>query len=109
MSVLQAATRLMSARTNQQARAGRVQENPRYRRGESVIALVRFFRANGSWPRSAEYEDWARIMRHAARVCGAPHPRLPGRHKIIQDFGSFDRALEAAKSIYAGDREQGGN
>jgi hypothetical protein len=75
--------------------------NPRYRPIECAAAVAQFHRALGTWPTHEEYRQWARLSRDAARACGAPHPRLPDAPTVTRHYGTFDRAVEAAKQTYA--------
>jgi hypothetical protein len=45
----------------------------------------------------AEYEEWAKLRRRAARLAGQPGPRLPTREPIVRFFGSFERAEVASR------------
>jgi hypothetical protein len=71
-----------------------------YTRGESAAALARFRQRFGIWPTEAEYEEWAALSRHCARHTGAPDPRLPSSGPIRTAYGTFDRALQAAQTVY---------
>jgi hypothetical protein len=77
---------------------------PRYRAIESAAAVAQFQRAFGTWPAYEEYREWARLSRDAARACGAPHPRLPDGPTVMRHYGTFDRAVAAAKQTYGDDR-----
>jgi hypothetical protein len=102
MSALRAATRLISLDTSKPARAERHRYRAAYRPAESAIAIARFYRTFNSWPTYPEYTDWARVSKQAARACGAPDPRLPAGSTIARHYGTFDRALQAAKTMYRG-------
>jgi hypothetical protein len=101
MGALSAATRLIRLDGSKPAWSERkARYRVAYRPGEIATAIARFYRAFGCWPTALEYGEWARISRRASRACGAPDPRFPGRATVIRRYGTFDRALEAAKAMY---------
>jgi hypothetical protein len=102
MAALRAATRVIRIDSSMPARVERARYRRPYRPGESAVALARFRRTFNTWPSHSEYTDWARISKSAARACGAPDPHLPSGSTVIRHFGSFDRALAAAKAFYRG-------
>ena len=75
---------------------------PLYRPVECAIALVKFHQAFGTWPATEEYRLWARISKQAARHCGASDPRLPDSPTIVRHYGTFDRAIAAARDFERG-------
>ena len=100
LAALKAAAGLISMQRHQRALAERQRKHATYRPSESAVAIARFHRTFGTWPTQVEYTEWSLISRRAARSCGAPDPRLPAGGTAAKHFGSFDRALAAAKSLY---------
>jgi hypothetical protein len=103
LAALRAAANLISVEHHGQAPAEKRRHHPRYRPNDSAAALARCFRIFSTWPTQVEYTEWSLIRRRAARACGAPDPRLPAGDTVARHYGSFDRALAAAKSLYCGD------
>jgi hypothetical protein len=102
IAVLRAATRLIRPNTSKPARVERSHYRRPYRPVECAIAIARFYRRFGTWPTYSEYNDWAKLSRSAARACGAPDPNLPAGPTVVRHYGTFDRAVEAAKAFYRG-------
>jgi hypothetical protein len=100
LAALDAAARLISPRRHKPALTERRQPHPKYRPTDSAAALARYFRIFRVWPTQVEYAEWSLISRRAARGCGAPDPRLPAGATVARHYGTFDRALAAAKSLY---------
>ncbi len=100
LRVINAASRVLSARPVTQLRATHKTNKPAYTPRESAAAIARFHRRFGAWPSEWEYEQWAQLSRDDARRCGAPDPRLPGGPAIRRCFGTFDRALAAARALF---------
>jgi hypothetical protein len=100
LATLKAAVRLISPRPHQPALSERRPYHPPYRPNESAVAVARFHRTFGTWPTHVEYGEWSLISRRAARACGAPDPRLPAGDTVARHYGTFDRALAAARSLY---------
>jgi hypothetical protein len=100
LAALDAAARLISPRRYKPALTERRRHHPRYRPTDSASALARYFRIFRLWPTQVEYAEWSLISRRAARGCGAPDPRLPSGATVARHYGTFDRALAAAKSLY---------
>jgi hypothetical protein len=100
LAALKAAARLISPRPHLPALSEQLRYHPRYRPNESAVALARYHRTFGTWPTYGEYAEWSLISRRTARACGAPDPRLPAGATVFRHFGTFDRALAAAKSLY---------
>ena len=104
LAALKSAARLISPRPYQPVLAERRRYHPTYRPSESAAAIARFHRTFASWPTHAEYTEWSLISRRAARACGVPDPRLPAGVTVARHYGTFDRALAAAKSLYGDSR-----
>jgi hypothetical protein len=104
LAALKAAVRLISPRPHQPVPAEKRRYHPRYRPSDSAAAIARFHRTFGVWPTHAEYTEWSLISRRAARASGAPDPRLPAGATVARQFGTFDRALAAATSLYGESR-----
>lgn len=100
LPALKAAARLINPKPRQPAFSERRRYHPKYRPVESAAAIARFHRTFGAWPSFNEYSEWSLISRRAARACGAPDPRLPGGATVAGHYATFDRALDAAKSLY---------
>ncbi len=100
LRVINAASRVLATRPVKQLRATHRTNKPAYTPRECAAAIARFHRRFGAWPSEWEYEQWAQLSRDDARRCGAPDPRLPGGPAIRRCFGTFDRALRAARSTY---------
>lgn len=71
-----------------------------YTPAECLAALAKFRKQFGAWPQLTEYRAWSRSARRAAHVCGANDPCLPDVKVVLRRFGTFDRALQAAKDTY---------
>ena len=68
-----------------------------YSQPEILDAIKRCRGALDNWPTQWEYEEWARLARMAARAAGLPDPRVPVLGPIRTQFGSWDKALAAAR------------
>jgi hypothetical protein len=104
LPALKAAAGLISVQRHQRALSERQRYHAGFRPSESAVAVARFHRTFGTWPTQVEYTEWSLISRRAARACGAPDPRLPAGRTVARHFGTFDRALAAAKSLYRDSR-----
>jgi hypothetical protein len=100
LRVINAASRVLSTRPMKQLRATHKTNKPAYTPRECAAAIARFHRRFDAWPSEWEYEQWAQLSRADARRCGAPDPRLPGGPAIRRCYGTFDRALRAARTTY---------
>lgn len=69
---------------------------------EILDAIIRFHMRFGDWPTQWEFLEWGVIERRAARRVGAPEPRIPSARPLSQGFGTFSRALAAAKRSHPG-------
>ena len=68
-----------------------------------IIAGITFFHERfGTWPTISEYIEWSRIQRVLARNHGAPDPRLASHGVIDKHFGTFSRAVQAARTATEG-------
>jgi hypothetical protein len=64
---------------------------------EVVDAIVRFRSRFGTWPNQQEFIEWGSIERGAALRAGAHDPRIPTIPALARVFGTYPRALEAAR------------
>lgn len=71
-----------------------------YTRQEITAALEVCHRTLEFWPTPTEWLEYRRIIRLAARAAGKEPPRLPSLRPIERTFGSFERAISAAKSAH---------
>jgi hypothetical protein len=100
LAALKAAGRLMQLRPAGPAWSERQRYRRPYRPREGLVAIACFYHTFDVWPSREEYNEWSGISRRAARSCGAPDPRLPSATAVVRLYGTFDRALEAAKAMY---------
>jgi hypothetical protein len=97
---LDAAARLMNLSASTPVWTKEQGLHHRYTLDDCAAALAQFRKRFGDWPRPGEYRDWSRAARRAAQKCGARDPRLPDLNLIYKRFGTFDRAIGAAQSLY---------
>lgn len=64
---------------------------------EVIDAIVRFRSRFGTWPNQQEFIEWGSIERAAALRAGAPDPRIPTPPALAKVFGTYPRALAAAR------------
>lgn len=103
LRVIDAASRVLAKRPVKQLRPTHKTNKPPYTPRECAAAIARFHRRFGAWPSEWEYEQWAQLSRDDARRCGAPDPRLPATPAVRRCYGTFDRGLEAAQTLYPTD------
>jgi hypothetical protein len=99
---LDQASRLMTLGLRNPVRLHRHSYHRPYTPNECLAALAQFRKRFGDWPRATEYMQWSRSSRRVARECGARDPLTPELAALIRRFGTFDRALEAARAVYGG-------
>lgn len=100
LAASKAAGRLMQLQPSGPAWSERRRYRRPYRPREVTLAIARFYHSFGVWPSREEYNEWSGISRRTARSCGAPDPRLPSATVVTRLYGTYDRALQAAKELY---------
>jgi hypothetical protein len=103
LSALNAASQFMTLSRRSPVQPYKTPRHAPYTPAECLGALAYFHKRFGEWPRPSEYREWSRSTRRAARETGAKDPCLPDLKVILKRFGTFDRALSAAESIYGAD------
>jgi hypothetical protein len=73
-----------------------------YSRNEVATAICDCWLAldldsEGSGPAFKEYLAWAQLCRRQARLAGKPEPRLPTRESVLKAWGTWNRAVGAAR------------
>lgn len=65
-----------------------------------AAAIGRFHQTFSEWPTRSEYDEWRSAAVHAAQAVGVPDPELPTSAAVIRCYGTWDRALDAARRLY---------
>lgn len=68
-----------------------------------AAAVGRFYQSFSEWPTPGEYDEWRSVSVHAAQLVGAPDPELPTRGAVVRCYGTWDRAIDAARRLYKPD------
>ena len=104
LAALVAASRLPGLSRHSPVWPHKLPRHSPYTPAQCLAALAQFRKRFGAWPGPTEYREWSRSARRAARECGGSDPDLPDLKVILKRFGTFDRALEAASSVYGDSR-----
>lgn len=65
-----------------------------------AAAVGRFHQTFAEWPTRNEYDEWRSTAIHAAQAVGAPDPELPTPATVIRCYGTWNRALDAARRLH---------